>query len=61
MLALGITFYESAKWLPISIGLALSIIAFAFLYIKKAPWVYFVTVLYVDILALWIVLFDIQI
>ncbi len=61
MLAIGITFFESNKLIPLSIGLLVSILVYAFLFIRKAPWVYYFMMLYVDVLALMIVLFDIQI
>ncbi len=61
LLAVGIVFYESADWLPIAISIVISALYYAFVYIKKASWVYYFAMLYVDILAISVVLFDIQI
>lgn len=61
MVLIGIQFYQSPKFIPILIGAVISAIIGGLYFIKKANWVYWLALVYVDILAVIIILFDIQI
>lgn len=57
----GIRFYEYSKWIPISIGAVIIAGAVFFIYMKKLSWLYYFATAYTGIVALIVVLFDIQI
>jgi hypothetical protein len=57
----GIRFFEYTKWVPISIGAAIIAGVVLFVYMKKLSWLYYFATAYTGIVALIIVLFDIQI
>lgn len=61
MIIIGIQFSDNGKWIQLLIGAALSVVAGSLFVVKKANWVYWLSLIYVDILALSIVLLNIQI
>ncbi len=61
LISVGILLYGFDDWIILAVCATLSIIVYSLFYIKKASWIYWFTMLYVDILALIVVLFDIQI
>ncbi|MFA7673471.1 MAG: hypothetical protein WCY62_06425 [Clostridia bacterium] len=61
LIIIGIGFYEYSKWIPISIGAVIIAGTAFFIYMRKLPWLYYFATAYTGIVALIVVLFDIQI
>ena len=57
----GIRFYEQPQWVPIGIGIILIGAVMFYLYKKKLPWQYYYATIFTGIVALVVVLAEIEI
>lgn len=57
----GISFYGQSKWLIAGVGAVIIFAVLYYLYKKKLSWQYFFAVFYVCAVALWNMIFDVQI
>jgi cation transport ATPase len=57
----GISLYGQSKWLIAGVGAAIIFTVLYYFYKKKLSWQYFFAVFYVSLVALWNMIFDVQI
>ena len=61
LMMVGISLYQQSKWIVIGVGAVIICVMLSYLYNKKLSWLYYFSTFYVAVLALCIMLFNVQI
>lgn len=61
LVAIGIAFYQLSDGIILAIGALVIVPAMVYLYVRKLPWMYWVSVIYVAVLGIIVIIKDIQI
>ena len=57
----GIQLYDYPKWMPIALGSGIICGLILYLKLKRLPWQYYVSVIYTGLLALYVLIMDVEI
>lgn len=61
LVMVGISLYQQSKWMIVGIGAVIICAVLSYLYKKKLSWLYYFSTFYVAVLALCVMLFNVQI